>query len=390
MDVSFFISARLRFKGRIAMMCIAVSYLVMIIAVAVASGYRYEVRNSLSSLSGDVMITSPGVNVLDAGRPIYSDPSYLDHLWEVDAVERIDPVVYRAGMVKHGDEIYGVIFKGLKEGVSSDSLNLCVSLPESLAERTGLGTGDQLLTYFVGDKVKMRRFNVVAVHESMVETDGRYVVYASIEDLQRLNGWNEGEVSALEIRLKNGLNDEDSIRRATEDIGYIINGYSSEDDASAIATSAISRFPQLFSWLDLIDFNVYIILILMTIVAGFNMISGLLIMLFEHIPTIGLLKALGMTDRAISKVFLSSSAVLVAKGMAVGNLIALTFCILQDMTHLLKLNPEMYYVSFVPVNLNFGMILFADLISFAVIMVLLLIPCLFISRVDPAQTVRVS
>jgi lipoprotein-releasing system permease protein len=127
----------------------------------------------------------------------------------------------------------------------------------------------------------------------------------------------------------------------------------------------------------------------MTIVAGFNMISGLLIMLFENISTIGLLKSLGMTDMSISKVFLSSSAVLVLKGMAVGNAIAILFCMIQGTTHLLKLNPENYFVSYVPVHLDMGAVLIADVAAFVVIMLLLLIPSLFISRVDPAQTVRV-
>jgi lipoprotein-releasing system permease protein len=127
----------------------------------------------------------------------------------------------------------------------------------------------------------------------------------------------------------------------------------------------------------------------MTIVAGFNMISGLLIMLFENISTIGLLKSLGMTDRAIAKVFLTSSAALVFKGMLAGNLAAILFCVVQGTTHLLRLNPENYFVSFVPVNLDMGMILCADVISFVVIMLLLLIPCIFISKVDPAETVRV-
>ena len=131
------------------------------------------------------------------------------------------------------------------------------------------------------------------------------------------------------------------------------------------------------------------ILILMTIVAGFNMISGLLIMLFENISTIGLLKSLGMTDRSISKVFLSCSAVLVLKGMAIGNIVALLFCVIQNTTHVLRLDPENYFVSYVPVSPDLGMILTADLITFVAIMLLLLIPCLFISKVDPAETVRV-
>ena len=245
-----------------------------------------------------------------------------------------------------------------------------------------------MLTYFVGEDVKARQFNVVSVHDALVETDDRLVVYADIADIQRINGWSADQVSCMEISLKN--NEENAVEYAAQEIGTIVNVYASEEDSSVIAVSSVSRYPQLFDWLDLIDFNVVFILILMTIVAGFNMISGLLIMLFENISTIGLLKSLGMTDRAISKVFLSSSAVLVLKGMAAGNIIALLFCIVQNTTHVLRLNPENYFVSYVPVNPDMGMILTADVVSFAVIMLLLLIPCLFISKVDPAETVRVK
>ena len=183
---------------------------------------------------------------------------------------------------------------------------------------------------------------------------------------------------------------EDAVREAVQEIGAIVNAYSFDSETPVVATSSSSKYPQLFDWLSLIDFNVFVILLLMTVVAGFNMISGLLIMLFENISTIGLLKALGMTDRAISKVFLSSSAVLVLKGMAIGNAFALLFCMIQDYTHVLKLDPENYFVSFVPVHVDFCAVLVADLSAFIGIMILLLLPALFISRVDPAQTVRVK
>ena len=390
MDASLFISRKLRFKGKIAMVCIAVSFLVMIIAVSVSSGYRREIRSGLSAISGDVQITPPDMNILDEGHPIEADPSYLPQVSAIDAVKDVVPVIYRAGIVKHGDNMHGVLLKGLPEGVQPDTVSLGVSIPSRLVSESGLKVGDRMLTYFIGERLKVRQFNVASVYDSMVETDGRHIVYASMADLQRLNGWQDDQASALEIHLKEEYADEESIRMANEEIGFTVNAYSSEDEETVIATSTVSRFPQLFGWLDLIDFNVLFILVLMTIVAGFNMISGLLIMLFEHISTIGLLKALGMTDRSISKVFLSSSAVLVAKGMLWGNALALLFCIIQQKTHILKLDPENYYVSFVPVNVDFGLILSADLISFAVIMLLLLIPCMFIARVDPAETVRVK
>ena len=388
MDASLFISRRLRFKGGIAMVCIAISYLVMIIAVAVSSGFRNEIRRGVSSLSGDIQLTPPNLNVLDNSRPIERDASYLSYIKEVRGVKSVDPVIYRAGIIKQADNIHGVLFKGIEGGV--DSVALSVSIPTRLAEIAGLSEGDRMTAYFIGEKVRLRQFKVASVYDALVETDDRLVIYADLADLQRLEGWNDNQVSALEIHMDDAGRNEASVWNATQEIGTIVNAYSSESEAPVVAVSSVSRYPQLFDWLDLIDFNVLFILILMTIVAGFNMISGLLIMLFENISTIGLLKALGMTDRAISKVFLSSAAVLVLKGMAIGNALGLVFCALQSTTHLLKLDPENYFVSFVPVNIDLGAVLLADAASFVVIMLLLLVPTLFISKVDPAQTVRVK
>jgi lipoprotein-releasing system permease protein len=397
MDVSYFIARRLRFKGRMAVISIAVSFLVMIIAVSVSSGFRHEIRNGLAAISGDVQLAPPDLNVMDSSQPVESNPSYLDKVISTEGVDRVIPVVYRAGIVKNDNEIYGVLFKAVPEGQEAvsgvhvpDSIALQVAVPRRMSEISGIKPGDRMLTYFIGEKIILRQFNVVSVYDPLVETDDRMVVYASLTDMQRVNGWNSSQVSAMEIMLDAAHKDEESIRLATEEIGTYVNAYSSESEAPVIAVSSVYRFPVLYDWLDVLDFNVFFILLLMTIVAGFNMISGLLIMLFENISTIGLLKSLGMTDRSISKAFLSSSAVLVLKGMAAGNLLALLFCLIQDKTHLITLNPENYFVSFVPVHVDIMSVLLADLTAFVVIMLLLLIPCIFISKVDPAETVRVK
>lgn len=393
MDASLFISGRLRFKGNIAITSIAVSFLVMIIAVAVSSGFRQEIRAGIASVSGDIQLMPLNMNLMDEGSPVEADASYMPHLEEVEGVSRIYPVVYRAGIVKHGEDIHGVLLKGVPAGHEhfpvSDSAALAVSVPQRLSELAGIGVGDRMLTYFVGEKVRARQFNVVSVHESVLETDDKLVVYTDIADLQRLNGWSENEVSAVEIMLDADMRDDGSIREVTDEVGAVVYAYTAEDETTVVASSCVSRYPQIFDWLNLLDFNVVFILVLMTIVAGFNMISGLLIMLFENISTIGLLKTLGMTDRAIAKVFLTSAAVLTAKGMAIGNTLAIIFCVIQSSTHLLRLDPENYFISFVPVHPDLGLILIADIVAFAVIMLLLLIPCLFISKVDPADTVRV-
>lgn len=386
MDTAFYIASRLRFKGKIAITCIAVSFLVMILAVAVSSGFRQEVRHGLSSLSGDILISAPDLNVMGESSPVdLSDPS-LGYVASSRLVEEMQPVVWRAGIVRNGEGMHGVLVKGVRNA-TNDTVPLGVSIPRKLAQASGLKPGDRMLTYFVGDALKMRQFHVVGIHEAVVETDDKFVVYASLSDMQRLNGWDENQVSAVEVHLDDAFAGEDAVLAATQEIGSLVSLYQNGDDM--VATSSVSRYPQLYSWLSLIDFNVGIILLLMTVVAGFNMISGLLILLFENISTIGILKSMGMTNKSISKVFLAASARLVSVGMLIGNVSAMLICIIQKTTHILKLNPENYYVSFVPVNIDLVQILMADALSFVAIMLLLLIPCLFISKVDPAQTVRV-
>ena len=396
MDVSLFIASRLRFKEKVVLSCITVSFLIVIIAVAVSSGFRTEIRNGVSRVTGDVQLALPRLNYLEESSPVNASPTYIDKVLDVDGVESVQPVVYRAGIVKDDSDIFGVMVKGVTDAsaeaagiVLPDSVKLGVSIPSAFAELSGLSVGDRMLAYFIGDRVKVRQFNVAAIYESLVETDGRYLVYADIDDMRRLNGWDDGQASMLEVMLKDGYRDEQTIEAVSDQIGFVMKAYATEDDDVLVSMSSVSRFPQLFDWLGLIDFNVFFILLLMTIVAGFNMISGLLIMLFENISTIGLLKSLGMTDRSIAKVFLASSAVLVLKGMVLGNALAFLFCFIQDKTHILRLDPENYFVSFVPVHIDFGPVFLADAAVFAAIMLLLLIPSLFISRVDPAETVRV-
>lgn len=385
MDASRFIASRLRFKGKLPMVSIAVSYLVMIIAVSVSSGFRREIRTGVSSISGDIQLTPSTLNFIDENDPISSRPSYLGAIDSLKGVSSVTPVVYRAGIVKTDGDIHGVLFKGVP---SRDTARLGVCIPSRLSEMLGLDIGDKMLTYFVGERVKVRKFTVTGIYPSLVDVGQAQIVYASLPDLQRLNEWDEDEVSALEITLEDEYKAPSRIELLNDRIGTIALSRSLGWDDCSVATSVMKRYPQLFDWLNLIDFNVMIILVLMTIVAGFNMISGLLIMLFRSISTIGILKSMGMTDRNIAAVFLRVSSNLVLKGMAVGNAVALLFCFIQDKFHLIRLNPENYFVPFVPVSVNLPKIIVADLVSYAVIMLLLLIPCMFISRVDPARTVR--
>ena len=389
MDASGFIARRLRFGGRIAMVSIAISFLVMIIAVAVSSGFREEIRNGISGLTGDIQLMPVDMNYINETSPVSSRPSYLGDIEALPEVRKVVPAVYRAGIIKKGENIHGVLFKGVPRDSSAvDTVKLGVSIPARLSDLLDIHKGDRMLTYFVGENVKVRNFNVTGVYEGVMDGTDNIIVLADIADIQRLNGWGKDDVSTLEISLAPYSRDAAGMRKVTDEVGMIALENASDDDDTLVATSVMSRYPQIFDWLNLIDFNVVFILILMTIVAGFNMISGLLIMLFRNISTIGTLKSLGMTDRSIAKVFLKVASVIVMKGLAAGNALAFLFCGIQKWTHVLKLNPENYFVPFVPVHINLPSVLAADVLSFVAIMLLLLIPCLFISRVDPAQTVR--
>ena len=250
MDASLFIGKRLRFKGKIVMTCVAVSFLIMIIAVSVSSGFRHEIRSGISSVAGDVQLMRPDMNYMEEGTPVGTSPSYLSLIEDLPCTEAVLPAVYRAGIVKNGEDIYGVVVKG-GPGRVSDTLALAVSIPETFAEKAGLSVGDRMLTYFVGDRMKVRQFTV-----------------ADIEDMRRLNGWTSEQASMLEVVLKPEYRTEKGMKESASEIGFIMNAYEQEEDDTMIATSALSKYPQLFSWLSLIDFNVFFILLLMTIVAG--------------------------------------------------------------------------------------------------------------------------
>ena len=374
----------MKFQGKAAMVTIAVASFVIIIAVAVSGGFRYELRKGIAELSGDIQITSPYMDYIGEEHPVTLGEELESAITALDGVDHIVPAVYRAGIVKAGTNIHGVIFKGIPGG--GDSLR--VSIPERLASMLGMKPGDRMLTYFIGDKVKARQFTVDSIYEDILGSDDNLVVYLGIEDIRRVNGWGDDKASTIEIILDDKWRSSDRMEYLTDEIGAeILFG---EGTDSMIATSAARRYPQIFSWLDLIDFNVLIVLVLMVAVAGFNMISSLLIMLFRNISVIGTLKAMGMTDRQISAVFLRISSSATLKGMLAGNILAFLFCIVQNSTHFIKLDPANYFVSAVPVHLNALQIIGADLLAYVLIMLLMLLPCLFVSRVDPAKTVRMQ
>ena len=369
------------------MISIAVSFLVIILSLAISAGFRKEIRAGVASLTGDIQLTSPSSNIYNSDVSVNAEPSFMEELRAKKGVEAVTPAIYRAGIIQNGEELQGVLFKAVP---SADSSSLQISIPRSLAKTLRLKEGDAVRGYFIGDRVQVRKFTVSGIYEGLADNSGSPVVLASFEDIRRVNGWEDGKASALEITLSDRFRDRHAQKAKAVEIAGFAYGSSSDDDDPTLAVASADKYYNLFDWLDLIDFNVLVILILMVLVAGFNMISGLLIMLFRNISTIGTLKALGMSDRGIAGVFLRVSARTVLKGMLIGNMVALLLCLVQHFTHLARLNPDNYFVSFVPVSVDWAQLLLVDAVAFAAIMLLLLIPSLFIARVNPADTVRVK
>lgn len=375
MSAEGFIAKRLQFKGRVAIIAIAISFFVIVLAESISQGFRTEINAGISAMTGDVVLTNEVKDYFQTDNPIELDSLLLDKLLSIKGVESIEPSVICASVLKPEQGFEAVALKA--SNTSGDSLG--ISIPTSLAAKMAVNVGDTLTAYFMSGGFKLSKFVVSEVYDSPLGSDLTQYVYADKRTLQDINGWTESQYSTLEIRLEHSYLDPEKLSRKTEELAVL---------SGLAAQSSRQLYPQLYEWLDLIDFNVYAIILLMSIVAGFNMISGLLIMLFRNISTIGTLKTMGMNNRSIASVFLRLSAKVVAQAMLIGNGVALLFCLVQGTSHIIKLNPANYYVSWVPVSIDISRLLLADALTFIVIMLLLLIPTLFISKIDPSLSVK--
>jgi len=364
MKTSSFIARKIRFRGPLAVCAVALSFFVIIVAAAVSDGFRRDIHAALRDLSGDIII--PADSMTDS-IALSSD----------DATST--PALYKAGIVKAGGEIRGVIFKG--EPSFSSPGKLEAKIPSTLANELGIKEGDRMLTYFAGEKLKARKFLVKEVFPSVFESRETIIARVSLEDLQRIEGPDDKSLSCLEIRLNQKGLDRGKLRQKAFEMTVSTGRY---------CQSVCDKYSNIYDWLDLIDVNVVAILVLMIIVAGFNMISGLLILLFRSIPLVGVLKTMGMTSSRIAGVFLLVAARVTGTGMLAGNILACAFCLIQDKTRLIKLDAGNYFLSYVPADLSLDKLIVCDAVAFVSIMLILLLPCLFINRIDPAKTVNAA
>lgn len=386
----------------IGLVSVIVSIAVIVIAICVVMGFRSEIRSKASAYMGSVALVAPGQMPVNEKYPFTDSISYLSGIDALKGVKYHQRVAYCSGMIKTSDNIFGAHFKGVDSlynftffsrnltagavPVFNGRISSDILMAERLAKQMGYAVGDEVTAYFIGEDVKVRKFTVCGMFDAQLENLDNSTIICDIRQVQRINGWNKDEVSSIEIML----NDSADIDAMSDNINYLVYEQTEEDDPALYVVNIKQMFPNLFDWLNLLDFNVVAILLLMIVVAGFNMISSLLILLFRNISSIGLLKAIGMTSSGVSKVFRHISLNIVGKGLLIGTAIALALCAIQKYFKVISLDPENYFVKYVPIDFNFGYILLANVLALVVIMLILSLTSRFVASVSPDKTMRAA
>ena len=408
----FFIARRLYYnKGdgknvsppaiTIATVSIAIGLVVMILAVAIVIGFKKEVRNKMIGFGSHIQISNFDTNYSYESQPIAASDSLLQFLSEKPEITHVQKFATKPGMIKTDKDFLGIILKGvdteydwtffkenLIEGeilrISSDSTTTNVIISKNISDKLGLKLNDSFLTYFIQENVRARKFTITGIYQTNFSDYDKLFVLADIKQVRRLNQWDNDLVSGLEILVT----DYDKLDDFAFNLYFEMQEKQDRLGNSFYVRSIKQLNPMAFAWLDVLDTNVIVILALMILVAGFSMISGLLIIILERANMIGILKALGENNTSIRKIFLHISLFLIIKGLFWGNVVGLSICFIQNKWGIIKLNPEIYYLSEVPIDLHFSSVLWINLGTLIAVISMLIGPSYLIARISPAKTIR--
>ncbi len=385
----------------VAIFGISLGLAVMIVAVAVVTGFKNEISRKVVGFAAHIQILNFDSNVSYETQPIDSRQDFLDELREDPEIRNVQVFATKAGIIKTRSDIQGVVLKGvgpeynwdfledyLQEGeipvVSDSVLSNRVMISRYIASLLKLKLNDDFLMYFIQDPPRMRRFKVAGIFETSLEEFDRIFVFGDIRHIQRLNDWTGDQISGFEVNIRDFRQLEVQTYRVMNSVGF---GFE-QDGARLKVINIRDKYPQIFDWLNLQDMNVLIILILMLVVAGFNMVSGLLILILDRTNMIGILKALGSRNVSIRKIFLYQSGFMILKGLLWGNLIGIGICLIQHYFGFMKLDQSSYYLTTVPINFNLLHILTLNAGTALVIILMLIVPSMIISRISPALAIR--
>jgi len=387
--------------SRIAIIGIALGLSVMIIAVAIVTGFKEEIRNKVIGFGSHIQLVNYDSNISFETTAVLRNQRFLKEIENTPGVKHIQVFGTKPGIMKSGSEMQGIVLKGidknydwtffkhnLKKGRiiewndSAASRDIVIS--QWLASHLKLDVDSVLSIYFVQDPPRMRSFKVSGIYETGLNELDKMFAIADLRHVQKLNDWTTDQVSGFEILV----DDFDQLDRLTKEIKDITASSISKDGKMLQVVSIKEKYPQIFSWLELQDMNVWIILILMMAVAGINMISGLLVLILDRVRLVGVMKALGSDDGQIRKLFLYIGIYLLLRGIIWGNIIGIGLCLLQYYTGVVKLDQASYYITQVPINLNLFYLVLLNVGTIILSFLILLLPGIIISRLDPIKILR--
>lgn len=392
------VSGKRTFSGlivRVAIGAITLGVAAMLLSIAILKGFKGEITAKQRGFFGDIVLSNYDLNTSYEPAPFELTVSEVQELKDLPDVSSIRYFATKPGIINVNSEVEGVLLKGIDATYDlhflkdilvagqaidfSDSTQAAgqILISQYTANRLQLAVGDDFIMYFVQEPVRRRKFQIAGIYHTGVEELDKTYVIGSISLIRRLNGWDEGEVGGYEVSIG--------------DFGKLTEITAAVQDILPIKVDAVNvrdQLPEIFQWLDLLDVNTVIILILMMVVAAVNMISALLIMILERTSMIGLLKALGYTDGGIRKVFLYQAAYLIGLGLLFGNLLGGGLYGFQAQTRYFKLDEVSYYISYIPVSIGLTEVLLLNIGVAIVSLIVLLIPSYLIGKISPIKAIQ--
>lgn len=412
MNLELFIAKRIHFAQKdgkkqvstpaikIAIAGVAIGLAAMILSISIVVGFKREVRNKVVGFGSHIQIENYDNNTSYQTLPVLANDSLVNAVKAIDGVQHVERYTTREGIIKTDDDFQGVIFKGvaddfdwqffeqnLEEGriiALNDTIGNQAIVSKVVANKLKLNVGDSFLAYFLQEKTQVRKFTISGIYNTNFEEYDKLYVITNQTLLQRLNKWNEEQVSGLEVMVE----DFDELDATTQNVFLEMITYTDKDGSTLYTRSIKDMNPSIFGWLDLLNMNVIVIIILMFAVSGFTMISGLLIIILERTNMIGILKSMGHSNGKIRKIFLYVSSFLVLKGMLWGNIIAISAILIQMQFGVIKLDPATYYTSEVPVTFNLLYILLINIGTLLISVLMMVGPSYLIAKISPAKSIR--
>lgn len=385
---------------RIATIGVAIGLAVMIVSVSVVLGFKHTIRNKVIGFGSHITVADFMSLQNSELYPITINDSLLKALYKIQGVKHVQRFAYTQGILKTDDDFLGVTLKGVGPEFDStfihnnmvagsfpkfsdNSNQQKIILSKTIADKLKMKVGQKIFAYFVNEQgVRTRKFTVCGIYETNLKQFDSQICMTDLYTVNKLNGWEPDHYSGAELEVKD-FNLLDNT--AFNVLGHVKNKVDKYGSTYSSAT-VIEQNPQIFSWLDLMDLNVWIILALMISVAGVTMISGLLIIILERTQMIGLMKAIGTRNRQIRHIFLWFATFIIGKGLIIGNVVGIGLILLQQYTGLFKLDPQTYYVSTVPVEINIPLIIALNLSTLLICVFVLIAPSYFVSHINPAKS----